>query len=1037
MKRIISLMLSIMLALSGITVANADATADGIGINRWNGFAGDGVTTLNPTDNSDDVVKLTTGEETTLTLDSAVSGNMLITVEFYAEATQNSTITALASDGTTVMGSFALANDKIVTGKWQTAKILVYPGGKMYRTYLGDTYLGEGSISTASLTLGKIKITAGGTLYINNISVYDYTTPVLEDSKLRTVYSSDFSGTTSTTTKISSLDGWSANASDETIGYYLVPDPKNSSENAVKVERTAVNSSSTNRFAKGINFANSVYEMKMYIPSKLSDGTTDNPANFKMFMRTDNSVNPTVIWIRSNGATTVGIPEVGRFTAPLDEWFTLKLNINMDAQTIDVYVGDEKVSDVPISLLKADGTPATKCTEIDLEVPREADSGIAYVKDISIKEQNPVKVAANVDKTMIYEQDFDDETVGATVPGFTLGLKTASESSSLTFATAAAGTAGASSKIGMLYDPTYLTGTSVYRYNDAGETDENVKPEDSKTTEWWYYDISDSTANLDNITLSFKYYNAKNAGNAATQSSALSRDHLLAGFATGEGLGDMYYKDNSLAIYLKPGNLKAGLMQKDNNKGTNVAANSTKTWTDISLTVTKNADDTATAKIASGTTVDTYSLDSFPTVKRLSFQLEEAYGGKYYIDDIEVYTAEYTEEILYTDSEFKDISTAVTVPVYTNTITRDNVSTFTIDGINFSDGTGNVSAENSVSSVDVTQWKDLDADEDVWLYTAAYDTEGRLLTAQKQELTAQTLTEKVTVDVSDISCEGAEYVKAFIWSDDLTPLAEGYFVGKKITVWIAGSSTAQDYPAERYPQAGWGQMIDPYFYENSVTINNKAVGGRSSKSFIQEGRLDEILASGQSGDYLMIYFGGNDASKEGMLEYTDPTLGWDVVDSNPDGYSANASYKYYLKQYVDGAKEKGMIPVFVTVLPMFGYKDGEYVGGNYAINHVNAMIDLGEELGVPVANLNTPFDNAMASMGEEKAKKHFMIFKFADFANDPKFSPDYHIASGNYDAETDLYVDNVHINELGADLCAQIIADAIKDMPIGLSNYVK
>ena len=1043
MKRLISLILSGILIFSGITVANADTTADGISINRWNGFLGDGITTLNPTDNSDDVVKLTSGEKVTLSLDQAVSGNMLVTFDFYAGAKQNSTITALATDGTTVMGTFSLTTDGTYEAcKWQTAKILIYPNGKIYRTYLGDTYLGEGEISTASLSLGKIKFTAGGDLYINNISVSDYTTPVLPDSKLRSVYSSNFTGTTSDTTKLGSLDGWSTNASDETIGYYLVADPKNSSENAVKVERTA-SSGSTNRFAKGINFSNSIYEMKLYIPSKLSDGTTDNPANFKMFMRTDNSVNPTAFWIRSNGAATVGIPEVGRFTAPLDEWFTLKLNINMDAQTIDVYVGDEKVSDEPISLLKADGTPATKCTEIDIEVPRESSSGIAYFKDISIKEQNPVKVEAKADKNMIFEQDFDDETVGATVSGFTHGSRLTSDTG-LTFTTVASGTAGATSQVGMLndlmYDYNQYTG-DIYRYTDAGETDTSVTEKDAKSQEWWYYDISDKTSDLDNITLSFKYYNAKNAGNHEKYSWALSRDHLFAGFATGTGdtaTGNMSYsKASSVTMYMKPGNQKVALWQNGSGtKGPNVGI-ATKAWTDLSLTITKNSDNTATAKIKSGTAEDTYSLTSFPTISKLSFQLDELYGGKYYIDDIEVYSAEYTEEVRYTESELKDISTAVIVPVYANAITRNNVQKFTIDGVNFSDGATNLETDNTVSGVKFTQWKALDGGETAWLYVVSYDSESRYIDCVKQEITAGAFSQAQTKTVSGLSCDGAEYVKAFIWSDELAPIAESYFIGKKITVWIAGSSTAQDYPAERYPQAGWGQMIDPYFYENSVTVNNKAVGGRSSKSFIQEDRLDEILASGQAGDYLMVYFGGNDASKVGMLEYTDPTLGWDVVDSNPDGYSADASYKYYLKQYVDGAREKGMIPIFVTVLPMYSERDGQYVGANYAINHVNAMIGLGAELGVPVANLNTPFNDAMASMSLEEVKKHFMIFKFADFANDPKFSPDYHIASGNYDAETDLYYDNVHINELGADLCAQIIADQIKDMPIGLSNYIK
>ncbi|MEE0409210.1 MAG: hypothetical protein UD759_00360, partial [Clostridia bacterium] len=170
MKKIVSLMLSVMILLSSITVVTADTSANGVNINRWNGFAGDGVTVSNPADASDDVIKLTSGEEATLSLDSPVSGNALVKVDFYAETAQDSTIRLLASDGTTVMGSFAISNEKTETGKWQTAKILVYPNGKMYRTYIGDTYLGEGTISAASLQLGKIKFTAGGDLYINNIT---------------------------------------------------------------------------------------------------------------------------------------------------------------------------------------------------------------------------------------------------------------------------------------------------------------------------------------------------------------------------------------------------------------------------------------------------------------------------------------------------------------------------------------------------------------------------------------------------------------------------------------------------------------------------------------------------------------------------------------------------------------------------------------------------------------------------------------------------------------------------------------------------
>ncbi|MEE0410375.1 MAG: hypothetical protein UD759_06280, partial [Clostridia bacterium] len=94
-----------------------------------------------------------------------------------------------------------------------------------------------------------------------------------------------------------------------------------------------------------------------------------------------------------------------------------------------------------------------------------------------------------------------------------------------------------------------------------------------------------------------------------------------------------------------------------------------------------------------------------------------------YIDDIEVYSAKFTEEVLYTENELMDISTAVTVPVYTNLITRNNVEKFTIDGVTFSDGSTNATDSNSVSGVKLTQWKELDENENAWLYVVTYDAE--------------------------------------------------------------------------------------------------------------------------------------------------------------------------------------------------------------------------------------------------------------------------------------------------------------------------
>jgi lysophospholipase L1-like esterase len=80
------------------------------------------------------------------------------------------------------------------------------------------------------------------------------------------------------------------------------------------------------------------------------------------------------------------------------------------------------------------------------------------------------------------------------------------------------------------------------------------------------------------------------------------------------------------------------------------------------------------------------------------------------------------------------------------------------------------------------------------------------------------------------------------------------------TIYLAGDSTMADYPPESYPMQGWGNKL-PLFIPDSVRVVNKAVCGRSSKSFVEEGRLEEILQMIKPGDYLFIQFGHNDSGE--------------------------------------------------------------------------------------------------------------------------------------------------------------------------------
>jgi lysophospholipase L1-like esterase len=116
------------------------------------------------------------------------------------------------------------------------------------------------------------------------------------------------------------------------------------------------------------------------------------------------------------------------------------------------------------------------------------------------------------------------------------------------------------------------------------------------------------------------------------------------------------------------------------------------------------------------------------------------------------------------------------------------------------------------------------------------------------------------------------------------------------TLYIAGDSTAAQKYANAAPETGWGMAI-PFFLRSSrLAVANHAVNGRSSKSFVDEGRLEVILSAIRPGDFLLIQFGHNDEKVEDPTRYTEP---W-------------STYQEYLRRYLDGARARGARPVLAT-----------------------------------------------------------------------------------------------------------------------------
>ena len=131
-----------------------------------------------------------------------------------------------------------------------------------------------------------------------------------------------------------------------------------------------------------------------------------------------------------------------------------------------------------------------------------------------------------------------------------------------------------------------------------------------------------------------------------------------------------------------------------------------------------------------------------------------------------------------------------------------------------------------------------------------------------------------------------------------------------ITIFMIGDSTmANKSLMGENPERGWGQMLPGYLSEE-IRVDNHAVNGRSSKSFIDEGRWEKVISQVKKGDYVFIQFGHNDEK------------------SDPKRYTAPGStFDENLKRFVNETRAKGGIPVLFNsiVRRNFGAADGNAV----------------------------------------------------------------------------------------------------------------
>lgn len=219
-------------------------------------------------------------------------------------------------------------------------------------------------------------------------------------------------------------------------------------------------------------------------------------------------------------------------------------------------------------------------------------------------------------------------------------------------------------------------------------------------------------------------------------------------------------------------------------------------------------------------------------------------------------------------------------------------------------------------------------------------------------------------------------------------------------VYLAGDSTVMSYGTANYPQQGWGGRIQDYFTPG-VTFNNRAIGGRSSKSFVDEGRLAAILSVIKPGDYLFVQFGHNDVYSDLRL-HTDPFT----------------RYKNYLAMYVDLPRQYGAIPVLVSPMGRRRYdSSGRFI--NDFVDRTAAMKELAIEKGVPLIDLNAKSIAFYNSIGVAATTDVFLW-----------------LPAGMYTRFPNGVTDGTHFQEYGAGQLARLVVQGIVENRLGISSLI-
>lgn len=221
-----------------------------------------------------------------------------------------------------------------------------------------------------------------------------------------------------------------------------------------------------------------------------------------------------------------------------------------------------------------------------------------------------------------------------------------------------------------------------------------------------------------------------------------------------------------------------------------------------------------------------------------------------------------------------------------------------------------------------------------------------------------------------------------------------------MTIFMAGDSIMKENDYYTFPQFGWGQALKLFLKDKNVIIKDYAENGRSTKSFIEEGRLDKIIDEMEKDDYLIVSFGHNDEKINDLSRYTDPF----------GEYQDNLLYFARLIE-----QKKGHI-IFATPVIRHQFENNKCINSHG--DYPKAMMDFANKYNYPCVDLFTKTFNLYNKLGEEKSSRYHLIF-----------------GSGLYSNYPDGRIDHSHLNIDGAVMVSKFFVEGLYELNNPLKEY--